>query len=312
MFPLASIDIGSNTIRLLIGRIQDKTIVRLVTEMFITRLAAGIAETGKLRAESMEKSVSVLKRFSQIISEYNVSGVKAIGTSALRDAKNSDEFIQRVWRETGIKIDVVSGKKEAELTAKGVLWGIEKSGTFLIVDIGGGSTEWILCKDSAMTGMGTMPIGVVRLYEKHIKQDLPSKEDLVSLGREIEVVLNKLKAEIGRQMTNDTVFIGTAGTITTLATIDLGLDVYSHEKINMHSMLLQRLYKIYYRLTSISLRERKNLKGLEPERADLIIPGILFTIKIMEIFGFKNLIVSDNGLLEGAFIKLSEEALKLT
>ena len=127
MPPLASIDIGSNTLRLLVGMIEGQKIVRMRCEMVITRLAAGIGETGLLNADNMEKTVSVLKAFSDIISVYGISHIRAVGTSALREAKNSEEFIKTVFSETGIEIEVISGEKEADLTAKGVLFDLPKT-----------------------------------------------------------------------------------------------------------------------------------------------------------------------------------------
>lgn len=308
MVSLASIDIGSNTIRLLIGAIRGKNIVRQRCEMAITRLAAGVAGTGLLKTENMGKSLSVLKEFSRIILEHNVLHIKAVGTSALREAKNSGEFIQMVLSETGVKIEVVSGQKESELTAKGVLFDLPRNESALIIDIGGGSTEWAFCENSLPVKMGTIPTGVVRLFENHIKSDPPSKAGVASLNKEAAAVLDALKAEeIDCPINSKTVFIGTAGTITTLASIDLELETYNHEKIHMHNISLNRLYNISERLANLPLNERKKLRGLEPERADLIIPGILFTIKIMEVFGFDNVLVSDNGFLEGALLRLSEE-----
>lgn len=303
---LSSIDVGSNTIRLFIGRVENRKIIRLRTGMVITRLAAGIGETGLLNADNMEKSVSVLKAFSDIISVYGISHIRAVGTSALREAKNSEEFMRRVLSETGINIEVISGEEEAELTAKGVLFDLEKRDASFIVDIGGGSTEWISCRNSSPTELGTIPTGVVRLSDNHIKSDPPSKADILSLKKESDTVLSGLKTQMGHLINSRTVFIGTAGTITTLASIDIGLEVYDHEKIHRHNISLKKLYDISGRLISIPLSERKKMIGLEPERADLIIPGILFTINIMELFGFDNILVSDNGLLEGALIKLSE------
>jgi len=304
----ASIDVGSNTIRLLIGRVEGGKVIRQRCEMVITRLAAGISDTGLLKAEHIEKSVNVLKDFSRYISENNIPRIKAVGTSALREAKNSGEFIQGVLSDTGINIEVISGKEEAELTARGVLADMQKSDSSLIIDIGGGSTEWIFCRNSTPVEMGTIPTGVVKLFDKHIKSDPPSKKDIASLEKEIESALNELKKRAGRLINPKTLFVGTAGTITTLASIDLGLVVYSHEKIHGHKISLNRLYNISARLTTIPLGERKMVAGIEPERADLIIPGILFTIKGMELFGLDNILVSDDGLLEGALIKLSEEA----
>jgi len=306
---LASIDVGSNTIRLLIGRVEGGKVIRQRCEMVITRLAAGISETGLLKAENIEKSLNVLKEFSRYISENNVRHIKAVGTSALREARNSGEFIQRVLAETGINIEVISGEEEAELTARGVLSDIQKTSSSLIIDIGGGSTEWIFCRNSTPVEMGTIPTGVVKLFDRNIKSDPPSKDNITSLNKECADALDKLKTRIGHLMDKETVLIGTAGTITTLASIDLGLEKYDHEKIQMHNISLKRLYDILERLINLPLTERKQLKGLEPERADLIIPGILFTINVMESFGFSDILVSDDGLLEGALIQLSGEVL---
>lgn len=303
---LSSIDVGSNTIRLLIGRVENRKITRLRTGMVITRLAAGIGETGLLNADNMEKSISVLKAFSDIISAYGISHIRAVGTSALREAGNSEEFMRRVLSETGINIEVISGEEEAELTAKGVLFDLEKRDESFIVDIGGGSTEWIFCRNSSPAEMGTIPTGVVKLFDNHIKSDPPSKDDILSLKKESDTVLSGLKTQMGHLINSSTVFIGTAGTITTLASIDIGLESYGNEKVHRHNISLEKLYDISERLISIPLSERKKMIGLEPERADLIIPGLLFTINIMELFGFDNILVSDDGLLEGSLIKLSE------
>ncbi|MBU4320065.1 MAG: Ppx/GppA family phosphatase [Nitrospinae bacterium] len=305
---LSSIDVGSNTIRLLIGRVESGKVIRRKTEMVITRLASGIAETGLLNADNMEKSISVLKDFSDIISGYDISYIRAVGTSALREAKNSEEFRQRVLSETGIKIEVVSGEEEAELTARGVISDLPETDSSFIIDIGGGSSEWILCKNSSPDAMGTMPTGVVKLFDNHIKSDPPSKSDIASFKKELDTVLSGLKTKIWHLINSSTVFIGTAGTITTLASIDIGLESYDHEKLHRHNISLENLYDISGRLISIPLNERKEMIGLEPERADLIIPGILFTINVMELFGFDNILVSDNGLLEGELIKLSERS----
>ncbi len=303
--PLASIDIGSNTLRLLIGRIDGNKITRLRCEMAITRLAENISETGLLNEGRMKKSLSVLKKFSRLIKKSHVSRIRAVGTSALREAKNSKEFIDRVLSETGLKIAVISGKKEAELTAKGVLFDLQKSRSSFIIDIGGGSTEWIVCKNSLPVGMGTMPTGVVKLFENHMLSDPPSRQDIISLNIDAKTLLNKLKSKIGKHLTGKTLFVGTAGTITTLASIDLELETYNHEKVHMHSITLGRLYGILERLAGVPLSKRRKIRGLEPGRADLIIPGLLFTINIMETLGFRNMLVSDNGVLEGALINLA-------
>lgn len=301
----AAIDVGSNTVRLLIGEIRDRSIVRIHSDRKITRLAEGLRNTGELREENMKRSVAALKTFSLSIAAFGATCVSAVGTSALREAGNSREFVDRAFRETGIKIEVIPGVREAELTEKGVMIGlIGADDASLIIDIGGGSTEWILHKAGPHEAplCGSLPTGVVNLFENFIKTDPPSDEDVSALNSEIDSRLRLL----GPGPRGPGNLIGTGGTITTLASIDLGLTEYGPERIHSHRIPKDRLYLMRDRLLSLPLSKRRELDGLEPERADLIIPGILLTIRVVELFGFPGLIVSDYGLLEGLLKEMED------
>lgn len=299
----ATIDVGSNTIRILIGYGKDKKVCRIFSDRAVTRLSEGLLETGYLKADNMESSVKVLKRASEMISNYGVKVVKAVGTEAIRRARNNLDFIERVFNETGIKIKIIMEEEEARLTLKGVLSGLEVSGDSLIIDIGGGSTEWIIYDAENPHGsiFGSMPIGVVTLSEGHLRKDPPSTTELMALDGFIEDHVGDLKKHM---LTEDLkAFVGTGGTITTLASIDLCLDDYKSNLVHGHRLGLDRLKDIRDWLLSMPIPLRKNIRGLEPERADLIIAGILLTIKIMDIFNFDELIVSDYGLLEGLILE---------
>jgi exopolyphosphatase/guanosine-5'-triphosphate,3'-diphosphate pyrophosphatase len=305
----ASIDIGSNTLRLLIGEIKDNRIYDICYKRTITRLGLGILQTGKLHDTPIEASIGVLKDFSSLISSYHVKHVKAVATSAIREASNADIFIQRVLAETGISIQVISGQQEAELTLKGILSSLTEHAaliyqSFLIIDMGGGSTEWICYKNKQCLDKGSIPTGVIKLYGQCIKTDPVSKTDISKLNNEIVPHIHALAKHVARSIDTGTRLIGTAGTFTTLAAIDLELDTYEREKIHLHRLSLSTLHKISHNLFPLVLEARKNVRGLEPERADLIIPGIQFTIKLMEIFHFNELIVSDYGLLEGVLLDI--------
>jgi exopolyphosphatase/guanosine-5'-triphosphate,3'-diphosphate pyrophosphatase len=307
----AAIDVGSNTIRMLIGSFKDNKLHRIYTDRVITRLAQGTAETGRLSENSIAKSVSVLKSLSQTISRYGAAKIKAVGTSAVREAENSKYFIDRAFNETGIHIETISGIREAELSVKGVLIGLENIGSrHLIIDIGGGSTEWIMYDGegvSAGIASGTIPMGAVKLLERFIVADPPSPDILNALDKEIEASLKReLPAKIHHEIKTSTL-IGTGGTITTLAAIDLELAEYDPERVHMHAIPIEKLYAMRDMLISLPLRERANITGLEPGRADLIIPGIMLTIKILELAGFDELTVSDYGLLEGILKEISDE-----
>jgi exopolyphosphatase/guanosine-5'-triphosphate,3'-diphosphate pyrophosphatase len=306
----ASIDIGSNTLRLLIAEIKDNRICDILYKRTITRLGTGIDQTGRLSDTSSDSSLAVLKEFSSLISSYRVQHVRTVATSALREASDADIFIQRVRAETGITIEVISGEKEAELTLRGILLSLPPPPTstqsFLIVDMGGGSTEWIFYKNNRCLHKGSMPIGVIKLYGKCIKTDPISQSDISELNNEIVPHVQALSKKIARSSIDpQTRLIGTAGTFTTLAAIDLELDTYSREKIHLHRLSLSTLYKMRDNLFSLTLEERKIVRGLEPERADLIIPGIQFTIKLMDLLQFHELIISDYGLLEGVLLDIT-------
>lgn len=303
----AVVDVGSNTIRTLIGTIRDRRLQRIFSDRAVTRLAEGIKETGYLKRENIESSIRVLRKISKTISGYKITNVLAVGTEALRVAKNSSDFIERVSRETGIRIKVISGEAEARLTLKGVLSGLNVRDS-LIIDIGGGSTEWVIydSKRSNIQNCGSIPIGALNLLEDHIKHDPPSPTELKALECYIEDQIRQLQTCLPDRLT-DTNLIGTGGTITTLAAIDLSLDHYEPEIVHGHHLVLDRLKVMRNKLTSMPLSLRKDIKGLERERADLIIPGIILTIKIMDIFKFDELIVSDYGLLEGLLLEGGED-----
>jgi exopolyphosphatase / guanosine-5'-triphosphate,3'-diphosphate pyrophosphatase len=184
--------------------------------------------------------------------------------------------------------------------------GDERPGGKLVVDMGGGSTEWILLRRGSAPLMASIPIGVIKLSGKYLKSDPAVQKEVDELENEIMSVLENLHMRIGRYFDNNILLIGTAGTFTTLASLDLELEQYAREKIHMHRIPLERLLTLFRRLIALPLEERKKTKGLEPERADLIIPGIIFTISTMKYFGFREITISDYGLLEGALLDIEE------
>jgi exopolyphosphatase/guanosine-5'-triphosphate,3'-diphosphate pyrophosphatase len=307
----AAIDVGSNTLRLLIGAIHKDRVSRIYADRAITRLAEGTRETGTLRKKNMMESVSVLREFSQSIARYGVSCVKAVGTSALREANNSRDFVTMAFQETGIRIGIIPGEKEAELTAQGVLLGMENTDSpSLIIDIGGGSTEWIIQGQRAPHGsnlFGSIPLGVVHLLEKYIKTDPPFPGDISAMNHEIDSRLRPVKDMAMHSFTPQRL-VGTGGTITTLASMDLGLNAYDHTRIHLHPIPFARLSQWRDKVLSLTLSMRMGIHGLEPERADLIIPGILLTIRIMNFFRFSEITVSDYGLLEGLLKETHHES----
>jgi exopolyphosphatase/guanosine-5'-triphosphate,3'-diphosphate pyrophosphatase len=303
----ASIDIGSNTVRLLIWRLTGERTEEIIRDQRITRLASDLVKSGHLLRDRIEETIRVLVEYSEIMRANDVGNYIAFGTGALREATNSGDFIARAEDSAGLRIRVLSGEEEADLIARGVINSLgESGGTCLIVDIGGGSTEVILSSRGRVVYKRSLPVGVVKLCESYLFSDPPSSGELERMERELESVVDLLDKDL-RSVSSEmeTTLVGTAGTITTLASVDLELRVYQREKVHLHRLSRARLEDIFDHLKNLPLSEREKVKGLEKGRADIIIPGAAFYIKIMERFGYENVTVSDSGLLEGAMMSLT-------
>ncbi len=311
----AAIDIGTNTLRLLIGHIDNGKLFRLQTSRSVTRLGQGLNTQGILIQDNIDNSISSLKQFKALIDKFKVQKIVAVGTSALRDAGNREAFVEAVKVQTGIDVIIISGDMEAELTVKGVL-GYDPAPEFptFITDIGGGSTEWILSdKDvsdslvsTCCTIKGSIQIGAVRLYERFIRSDPPAKSEIDHIKNKVfESVSRSFRTEgISFRIHNNDIrsFVATGGTATTVAAIDMGLNTYDAEKVHLYRMSFASLKRLLEHLSSMPLCDRTNVKGLEPGRADIIIPGILILITVMEILKADTLTISDYGLLEGLLL----------
>ncbi len=306
MAVLASIDVGSNAVRLLVARTGGGVpLVRLRYERTATRLAEGLSASGRLKPGNMELTMEAMKKYSGIISSCEgLSGMRAVGTSALREAENAGEFIRSVRQQTGINLEAITHEEEARLSALGVVSLLKKKNDndALILDMGGGSTEWMLTRglgggDFSLRRSGSFPVGVVKLA------GLAAKKGEAALENEISAFAGALKSAVST-LPAGTVFILTGGTASTLASIDIGLKQYDHEKVHGHEMGLGRIAAMRRTLSSLSLEQRRSVPGLEPDRADLIIPGLRLTIKIMEYFGLNRVISSDTGLPEGIVLDL--------
>lgn len=270
-----------------------------------------VAQTGMLQNETMEISAAALREFISATAQYGAKQVKAVATSALREARNADIFLKRVSDETGMEIEVISGEAEARLNLKGILIAlpediVQPQHSTLIIDMGGGSSEWILYGNQKVLAMESIPVGVITLAQACIKTDPISRDNMQAMDRKIVTALRDMEKSLGRHIDRNRRLIGTGGTFTTIASLDIGLKHYSREQVHLHTVSLKRLEDLRAMLVILPLEERKQLSGLEPERADLIIPGIHFTISIMKMCGLEQLTVSDYGLLEGVLLTVRE------
>jgi exopolyphosphatase/guanosine-5'-triphosphate,3'-diphosphate pyrophosphatase len=306
----AAVDVGSNTLRLLVAEVKDGSLKPLRYERVITRLAKGIRDTGLLDEAAAKKSIEVLKKFDGIIQDSGTSRTRCVGTSALREARNSATFLGMAREGSGMEIDLVSGEEEATLTARGVFSSIRKPESYVIVDIGGGSTELIYSTGKDTVGHMTEPVGVVKMTEAYMRSDPPSEEELAAIRADADLLSRKVIERVPGHTVENGKLIGTAGTASTLAAMDLGLERFDPRKVHKHKIGIEKLDRMFSTLKSLPVAERGGIRGLEPQRADLIIPGIIITISLMECLGFTSILISNDGLLEGIVLEIAREGLK--
>ena len=299
---LAAIDIGSNSTRLLIVEQKKGRLQELLREKITTRPGADI-EQGILSREAIFRIVKALQKFKTKINEYKVDRSAVVGTSALREVKNREEIKKIIKGETGFNLEIISGFQEAQLVYRGVFSSIDEK-DFLIIDIGGGSTEfvWKNKQDKKKINLKSVNMGAVRFKEKFIldsKNPISPKEE-----KKIKDSAGKL---IKKQLPGDQKFkkaVGVGGTITTLGAIKQKLTDYDPQKIHLFSIEKTSVRKIYKKICSLNLNERKEIKGLEPARADIICVGILILLAVMDFLEIGELIISEHDLLYGLINRL--------
>ncbi len=329
MAVIAGIDIGTNTLRLLITEIGKHHFKEIHSERMITRLGEGLSGSGRLTNNAIIRTVSTLKDFRTIIDRYMINEVVVVATSAVREAENRQYFIDLVKKETGFDIEVISGEEEARRTFLGILHGLDKGiypaskasvegeapmrlspsegatqapiiDNIVAIDIGGGSTEFILGKEGRIKEKISSNLGVVKLTEKYIKSDPILQSDLVRMQGEIRAMIREVVLQMGNM--GGTRLVGTAGSITTLAAIDRKMETYNPLRINNCILKLASIRTILSDLVSKTIEERRTIKGLELGREDIIVAGAAILITIMEEMGHDSLVVSDYGLREGLII----------
>lgn len=291
----ASIDFGTNTARLLIAELSPDGLIPVHVEREVVRLGGGFTDEGGISAEACERGFACLSRFANIISGYGIKRIQASATSAVRDAVNGRAFVDRVFQETGINLEVIDGDMEARLTLAGVLSGLDsKNSNLVVLDVGGGSTEFIVAANGSPLFIKSMPIGVVRLTEGFRSQ--------AEINERVQLVLDQLEKDLaasGIILPGNSVFVGTAGTATTVAAIQLEMVEYDYRTVNNYVVDRADIARIFHHLSSLPPLERLTVKGLEKGREDLIIAGLIIISLVMDRFGFSQLKVSDFGLLEG-------------
>lgn len=304
MRKVATIDLGTNTVRLLVVETSGGAWRTLEHAQRVTRLGAGQGPEGALREEPVARTVSTVAEYVRAAERWGASEVRIVATSAVREAPNRAEFANRVRAATGRGIEILSGEDEARLTLVGVSAGLPAlGGSFVLFDIGGGSTELVLARSGRAVAAVSLRLGVVPLTERFMDEGPVDWTRYAVMAREIEA---RLAAEIPPAIASGGAsrLVGTAGTVTALAALDLGLEAYDAKRVQGHLLTRAAVERQLARLGALSLAERARLPSLERGRADVLVPGIAICVAAMDRLGFDSLVVSDQGLREGILCEI--------
>ena len=297
MVKLASIDLGSNSTRLLIAEVNDQGFNVLIRKHVVTKMSENIEQTGVISTEAFKRVNSTLRNFKKLLIANDVDDVFVIGTAALRDAKNSDEIIENIRKKYDFEVEVLSGHEEGITTSIGVLHFMENTENFLIIDIGGRSTEFIYEFENKIISK-SLNLGVVTLSEKYFS-NLPIGQELIDEAKlKIETELSHLDINDKKNV------IGVSGTALSLASIFLGQKNFNEEELHEIKIDIDNVQEINKRILKMTEAEIiTKFRGIDPKRASTITSGIFLLEIILSHYSNSPIIISKNDILEGLILK---------
>jgi exopolyphosphatase/guanosine-5'-triphosphate,3'-diphosphate pyrophosphatase len=286
---------------MLIADVDDNGTLRVVRdEQVVARVGRGVDKTGAIEWDAFTRSERFLRSYLDAISEEKADIVCATGTSALRDAKNGDDFLDYMYRRLGLEIEILRGEDEALWTYGGAISGFpDRAGRYAVLDIGGGSTELTLGKGFHILDRNSIDIGCVRLTEKYLHHTPPRDEELSQMLRHIDSAIGGYPEFDPMEIT----FVGVAGTVTTLAALELGLDAYDREKIAGFELSREMIQQCFDQFRHLSKEEIESELRVDPGRSDIILVGIAILKRMMEIRNIPVLVVSERGLRYGIVMR---------
>ena len=297
MVKLASIDLGSNSTRLLIAEVDDQGLDVLIRMHIVTKMSEKIEQTGEISTEAFKRVNSALRNFKKLLIENNIDDVFVVGTAALRDAKNSDEIIGNIRRKYDFEVEVLSGHEEGITTSIGVLHFMQNTENFLIIDIGGRSTEFIYEFENKIISK-SLNLGVVTLSEKYFS-NLPISQELIDEAKlKIETELSQLDIKDKKNV------IGVSGTALSLASIFLDQKNFNEEELHEIKIDIDNVQEINKRILKMTEAEIiTKFRGIDPKRASTITSGIFLLEIILSHYSNSPIIISKNDILEGLILK---------
>ena len=303
---LAAVDIGTNSVRLVVAEIQPDGTYRVLDEdREMTRLGRGLAGTGKLATETMEHSLQTLGRMKAIAEGFGVQDLRAIATSAVREASNGPEFCAQAWRRLRVRVEVVSPEEEARLVFKSVARHYRLDDRLTaIVDIGGGSAEVILAAGGVIEQLHSLPLGAVRLTERYVRSDPLKNRDWKELRRAID---QEIDHAIGAPPFAAEVMIGSGGTFTNLAAMAQAERDGRITPVRDYTLSRAELVRLLDRLRESPLAARREMAGLDPTRADIIVAGVAVVARLTRRLGTLRVLVNERGIRDGVLLSMIED-----
>jgi exopolyphosphatase/guanosine-5'-triphosphate,3'-diphosphate pyrophosphatase len=299
---VGAVDIGTNSVRLLVAEVdgaspRDAKLVSVDRRMRITRLGQGVDRARALAPAAIERTIAVLREYRAALGEYGVTAVRATATSAARDSSNRDDFFTAAHDALGVTPELLSGDEEAALSFLGATADLDAPAPYLVVDIGGGSTEFVLGTD-APTGLVSLDMGCVRVTEQYLHSDPPAPEELSNAI----AAVRDLVADVPRVVdgaADAATLVGLAGTVTTVAAVEQGLPEYDPERIHHFVLTRAAVEEVFRTLATETAAQRAHNPGLEPGRIDVIVGGTAVLVGIFRVLGFDEMLVSEADILDG-------------
>jgi len=302
MKRIAAIDIGTNSMRLMLCEIVGNSIAKKEKELIVTRIGKDVSKTGLITEKSFIRNIDALKYFKNKADRYGAQEVLAIATSAVRDAANGKAFAEAAKTQAGVKVEIISGEEEAELGLQGVMSEMhDPQESVLVIDIGGGSTELVLGSREKIDYSVSIPAGAVRMTEQFVKGNPIGNEEAKKMKDKLEELFKAPMEYLGKSRIDKLIAIG--GTATTTAAIFHALSIYNPEIVHNTVIEIDFIADTFRRLKSMTVQERWDVKGLQKERADVIPAGMYILQHLMEGLKKESIIISENDNLEGIIEK---------
>jgi exopolyphosphatase/guanosine-5'-triphosphate,3'-diphosphate pyrophosphatase len=301
MSRVAALDCGTNSLRLLVADVEGSSLTDVVRRMEVVRLGEGVDRTGRLSDEALERTFTTLDDYAAVIASLDVGAIRMVATSASRDAANRDVFVAGVIERLGVAPEVVSGEEEAGLSFAGAtreLRGTTRfASPYLVVDIGGGSTEFVLGDDAGLQGSRSVDIGCVRMTERHLRDDPPTEPQIAAAVADIDAAIDDAATVVRVQ--DARTLVGLAGSVTTVVALALGLEEYDPVRIHHARVSATDVAAITAQLLGATRAERAAMPVMHPGRVDVIGAGALVLDRIIHRCGFDDVVASEHDILDG-------------